>query len=540
MACNLTPRQPRGEANLLTANQRIETRALGWYELYFMQSDVAGRINPVALLTAGVLAVGALACGYLLAVDIRSLSLATVGIGWLVLLPYHSPLAVYLSTLTFGTALIVPFFPGRPYVWELASLLGWTGLVITFAMRQHHRTLGVTIRENWLLFAALAGFCLVLVVTMLGRGVGFRVLGNAQMGGRFYFQQISCAIFPLVFAACRWDERLLPRLLLAQCLMTTTYLVSDFVFSFAGGPMFLLLQFFELPGDALNFEVAARQLGLRRFQSLGIVGQGLFFALLLSFNLREFVTLRRWYLPPLAAGALAMGLYSGHRWVLVMAGLTTIYALWSQRFFNVRNTCVTVLLAIVCLAGTYGFSRELPLTVQRAVSFLPGIRVDSQSYVDAASTLHTRALLRQVGWQMVPDYLWLGRGFGLMSAVDYSYQWDPTSITWHVNQGKFYNGPIGLLVNTGLSGTIFMALFLGAGTALALRIVRRLRRDGCTDSLARACSVVASLWLAHATAFVFVAGDVEHALKTFAFLAGVLLVCDRHLQHRATQAQPSR
>ena len=505
-----------------------------------MQSDVAGRMNPVALLTAGMLAVAALACGYLLAVDVRVLSLATVGLGWLLLLPYHTPLAVYLSTLTFGTALIVPFFPGRPYVWELASLLGWSGLVLTFAMRQHHRAFATTLRENRLLFLALAGFCLVLIVTMLGRGVGFRVLGSAQMGGRFYFQQLSCAIFPLVFAACRWDERLLPRLLLAQCLLTTTYLVSDFVFSFAAGPMFVLLQFFELPGDAMNFEVSARHLGLRRFQSLGIVGQGLFFALLLSFNLREFLTLRRWYLSPLAAGALGMGLYSGHRWVLVMAGLTALYGLWSQRFFSVRNTCLTVLLAILCLAGTYAFSRELPLTVQRAVSFLPGIRVDSQSYSDAASTLHTRKLLRQVGWQMVPDYLWLGRGFGLNAAVDYSYQWEPTTITWHVNQGKFYNGPIGLLVNTGLPGTVCMALFLGAGTALALRIVRHLRRDGCTDSMTRACSLAASLWLAHTTAFLFIHGDVEHALKTFAFLAGVLLICERHLKHRAAMLQTPR
>ena len=505
-----------------------------------MQTDLSGRINPVALLTAGVLVALALACGYLLAVDVRVLSLATVGIGWLVLLPYHTPLAVYLSTLTFGTALIVPFFPGRPYVWELASLLGWSGLVLTFAMRQHHRAFATTLRENRLLFLALAGFCLVLIVTMLGRGVGLRVLGSSQMGGRFYFQQLSCAIFPLVFAACRWDERLLPRLLLAQCLLTTTYLVSDFVFSFAAGPMFLLLQFFELPGDALNFEAAAQQLGLRRFQSLGIVGQGLFFALLLSFNFREFLTLRRWYLPLLAAGSLIFGLVSGHRWVLVMTGLTALYAMWSQRFFSARNSCLMALLALLCLAVTYTFSRELPLTVQRAVSFLPGIRVDSQAYVDAASTLHTRALLRQVGWQMVPDYLWLGRGFGLNAAVDYSYQWEPTTVTWHANQGRFYNGPIGLLVNTGLSGAVCMGLFLWAGTALALRIIWRLRRDGCADSMARACSVVASLWLAHTTAFIFIHGDVEHALKTFMFLAGVLLVCDRHLQHRAVLAQTPR
>jgi len=503
-----------------------------------MQNDLAGRINPVTLLVAIALTTLALACGFLLAVDVRLLSLTAIGISWLALLPYHSQLAVYLSLLTFGTALIVPFFPGRPYVWELASLLGWSGLIITVAMRQHRRTLWATIRENWLLFAALAGFCLVLVVTMFGRGVGFRVLGNAQMGGRFYFQQISCAIFPLVFAACRWDERLLPRLLLAQCCLTTTYLVSDFVFSYAGSPMFLLLQFFELPGDALNFEVAAQRMGLRRFQSFGIVGQGLFFALLLGFNLREFVSLRRWYLPPLALGALALGLYSGHRWVLVMAGLTTLYSLWSQRFFTLRNSSVTILLAVVCLAGTYAFSRELPLTVQRAVSFLPGVRVDSQAYVDAASTMDTRRLLREYGWQMVPEYLWLGRGFGLMSAVDYSTQWDSTTVTWHVNQGRFYNGPIGLLVNTGLAGTVFMALFLGAGTALAWRIVRRLRQAGCNDSMARACSLSASLWLAHTTAFIFFHGDVEHALKTFAFLTGLLLVCDRHLRRREEGSLP--
>jgi O-antigen ligase len=479
-----------------------------------------------------VIGVTAVVAGYLLAVDSFLLALAAGAVLWGLLLPFHARIAAALAVVTFSSALIMPVFPGRPYLWEFAALLAWSGLVVTLSLRRQSPDFERTVRAHRWLFMAVAGYCAVLVATMFYRGVGLRILGSAQMGGRFYFQQLACAIFPLLFAACEFKEKALTRLFLCQCVLTGTYLVSDFAFSFAPKELYFLLAFFELPGDAINFEIQSRLFGLRRFQSLAIVGQGFVFALLTLYSLKHFYGRRALYLVPLLAAVLGVGIFSGHRWVILIVGLTVLFCAWAQRFFNLRNSLISAGAAGLLLAGVYGFSERLPLTVQRAISVLPGIRIDHQARADGASTLETRSLLRKIGWEMIPDYVWLGRGFGQSSLTDYSSYWDPTMVTWHVNQGRFYNGIIGLMVNTGVFGTAFMLLFLATGTLLAWRIMALLRRQGCHDSFARMCSVVASLWMANAIAFILIHGDSEFAMKTFSLQAGLLLACHLHLQRR--------
>jgi hypothetical protein len=98
--------------------------------------------------------------------------------------------------------------------------------------------------------------------------------------------------------------------------------------------------------------------------------------------------------------------------------------------------------------------------------------------------------------------------------------------------GRFYNGVVGLLVNTGIFGTAFMLLFLGAGTVLALKIMLLLRAHGCEDNFERVCSVVSGLWMANVIAFLFLHGDSEYAMKTFSLHAGMLLTCYHLLKRR--------
>jgi CHASE2 domain-containing sensor protein len=104
-----------------------------------------------------------------------------------------------LAIATFSSALILPLFPGRPYWWEFAALLGWSGVAMTVAMRQYAPDFAQRVRANRLLFIGMIGYCLVLFVTMYYRGVGLRILGSGQVGGRFYFQQLTCIIFPILF-----------------------------------------------------------------------------------------------------------------------------------------------------------------------------------------------------------------------------------------------------------------------------------------------------------------------------------------------------
>ena len=163
-----------------------------------------------------VIAMALVVFGYTLADDAFFAALAFGGLAWLMLMPYHATLSVTLAIATFSTAFIMPFFPGRPFVWEAAALLGWTGCVLVFSFRQYRDEMWDSIHEHkWMLFG-VAGYCLILVVTMFERGVGFRTMGGEQMGGRFYFQQLTCAIFPLMFMMLRLKEDQIRKLFVLQ------------------------------------------------------------------------------------------------------------------------------------------------------------------------------------------------------------------------------------------------------------------------------------------------------------------------------------
>ncbi len=488
----------------------------------------------------GLICVAAIFLGYLLVTNSHLLVLAALGTAWLFLLPYHAPLSISLSVATFSSAFILPYFPGRPFMWEFAALLGWTGMLVRVFMRRYAPGSTEQIHSNKWLFLGAAGYCAVLVVTMYYRGVGLRIFGGPQMGGRFYFQQLACAIFPFLFVYCRPTETTLVRLFYLQCILSLTYLISDFAFSIAPKELYFLLQFFELPSDAVGFEMGAENFGIRRYQSLNFVSAGIFALLFCRFGLKSFFTRKGILLLPLALFILAMGLLSGHRILVVLLVPTFIFCGYSQRFFNIKHNVICIGALIVFLAFTYSFAPALPLAVQRAISFLPGIDTQAQARDDAMATLETRRLLRKVGMDMAPQYFWMGRGFGQSSASDFSARWDPTTVTAHINQGKFYNGFVGLLVNTGIMGTLFMFLFLGAGTVLAIRIMRMLRNHGCEDRLSLVCSVITGLWMANVLAFLFLHGDSEYAMKTFSLQSGLLLTCQYHLKQRElTRAEGS-
>ncbi len=503
-------------------------------------SALDSRLGLQLIFWYGVIALGALMLGGFLATDQLLIALMVGGFGWLILLPYHAPLAVFLAVSTFNSAFILPFVPGRPYVWEFAGMLAWTGVIMNFSLRRYPRECATVLSQNRLLVWSSIGYCCVLIVTMFFRGFGLRILGSEQMGGRYYFQQIICAIFPLLFLMVRLNEKTMIRLFVLQCLFSATYLVSDFVFSVAPKAWFFLLSFFELSNDALGFEMMSQMRGVRRFQSLSIFGGAFVFLVVVLYRIRDFMTLRGFFPLVFALSIFALGLMGGHRMMITTVGFTLAVVAYTQRFYNTRNLLLMTAAATILLIFVYTQVEHLPQAVQRSISFLPGLTIDPQARYDAESTMMVRKTLFRLGLQMVPDYFWVGRGFARF-LDDYSL-WDPTTITFHISQGKFYNGVIGLLINTGFFGAVTMLGFMYGGTKVALRIIRHLRTYGTNDTFSRVCAVVAGQWVANAFSFIFLHGDSEWAMKTFSLQVGMLLVCDLLLRKRldaVPEATPS-
>ncbi|MCD6340134.1 MAG: hypothetical protein J7M29_12245, partial [Verrucomicrobia bacterium] len=251
-----------------------------------------------------------------LAFSAPAMALLVGFLGWLITMPYHGRLALLVGVSTFGSALLVPFM-GRPYLWEFAGILAWTGVPIALMLRQYPPDTAHVIRRNRWIFIGAAIYCATLVELMIVRGVGLRVLGSSVGGGRFYFQQIICAMFPLLFVVNRLDEKMLLRLFIIQLVLRMTYLLSDLAFSVFPGKLGWMLYFLGLSTDMINFQSKALSFGIRRYQSLGIAMPALLYLLLVRYNIRDFFGRRAWWLLPTTVAIVGISLLSGHRSVII-------------------------------------------------------------------------------------------------------------------------------------------------------------------------------------------------------------------------------
>ncbi len=456
------------------------------------------------------------------------LVLAVGGVLWLALLPYHSRLASSIALVTFASAFMVPGFPGRPFVWEFASLLGWSGAVITFALRRYSPDFPKIFRQNRWLFIWGFFYVCALVFTMRMRGTGLRIFGGERMGGRVYFQQVSVAVFPVLFMMVPFSPNQLVKLYLWQCVLSLSFIVSDLALA-SGSSMYWLLNFLELSNDSLSFEVASMTQGFRRFQSLASVSLAFFQLLLVLVPIRDFINRRAWITLPPVVLLLGLGFLGGHRALLVMISLTFLGVGWAQRVFTPPRVMILSLLLTFALTTAYLVGDRLPLAAQRALTILPGIHLDPFAEQDAAATLHGRTLMRNAGMRLIPHFLWIGRGFGQTDTVQAQWMTDDPNVNSQIESGTFYNGPVGLMVNTGLAGGVSMMAFIACGAFLAIRILKRVRQIGCESPFRRLCCVVAALYLTHTFVFTFLHGDSQFAMLLFALQTGLLVACSRHL-----------
>jgi len=482
----------------------------------------------------GACLVTAILVGLLLAGAPFFLVLGLFGTVWLMTLPYHATVAIYLFIVTINSALIIPSLPGRPFWWELAAALGVSGVIVTLALRRQAEGAGARLRQNLILFAAMAGYCAVLVFLMYYRGVGIRTFGAqgaGQMGGRLYLQQLGCAILPVLLLLNPLNERTLVRLFIIQNALSVTYILSDFIFSMGQGPFFWMLLFLELPTDGANFENQSLSFGIRRFQSFFMFTLGMLSILWIKRPLEDYANRNAFWLWPFTLGLLAIGVLSGHRHLLYICSVMLLFNAWGQRFLSFRRLAALLVVGAIFYLIMFAYSMSLPLAAQRALSFVPGIEVDRIAAEDGQATMEGRRTLRRGGMEVAKQYLWVGRGFGKNMDLDPElYRYDLSYMS--IDNGIFYNGTVGLLVNTGLVGTALMFTVLLAGSLLAWRVLKMVRQMGAGDEFLRLCSLLASFWFSLAISFVFLHGDAEYALRSFGLPVGLLVVCQWHLVRR--------
>jgi hypothetical protein len=426
-------------------------------------------------------------------------------------------------------ALIVPFFPGRPFWWELCALLAWPSLLAHFLVnRQKLAELRFDRLESRALLALL-GYVGVLGFLMMYRGVGFRAFGGGQMGGRVYAQQMVLAIVPLLMVATRLSPKQVYTAAAVGWTMSLTYVVAEFTFVGSGGVMQKILYFFELPTDGFGFISSYAITGVRRYGSFaGVATAGLACIWTLA-PLRDLFGRKAILAVPLVLGLFGLGLGSGYRNALIIPALTFIFLTWFQRFWTFRSGLAAAVALAVLLAGLYATADQLPLSVQRSISFLPEIEISHYARADAKATNIDRMDVLELALADVPKYWLAGRGFG-MERVDQA-PLDPVhgGAMLLYSQGMFYNGFFGSLLKTGVVGLLFSVAFVWFLSWMAIDLVRLVRERPFHEqsNFDRFCFLICAQWFAVVTSFYLTNGDVNWWMQQFGLPGALIMLCRR-------------
>jgi hypothetical protein len=456
------------------------------------------------------------------------------GVGWLLLLPYHTQIAIRLALATIASSLILPFLPGRPPFYEVAAILGWSGIIITLFLRRQSPGASEAFHRNLWVFLGLAGYLVVLLVLISQRGTGFMLFGAGQTGGKRYLTQLVCTIIPALFVVTLPNERLLVRFFIIQCLLSLTYVVGEFALNHLNSAVIAVLYFVDLPWDGLNFLQQRNGGGISRYQSLGYFAIAMLSLLFTLVPFKHLATRRIVWMGPLLLGLFGIGMLSGHRSFVYYTAILMLCLGFLDRFFSLARIAFLGAMLAVTLTVSYSFAESLPESIQRALYILPAFPASLQVKVDAENTTIGRQEVFTRSMQILPQYLWLGRGFASLSggAADENL----SVLDAHEQSGIFYNGPVTILINSGLPGAICLFLFFLAGTFLALRLFKHLRTHGINDAFERLCAVQVAVWFANLAVFLLVAGTPEDAVRMFGLLTGIMMTCEYHLRLRISES----
>jgi len=305
---------------------------------------------------------------------------------------------------------------------------------------------------------ALGFYLGIILLIMLIRGSGMRVFGSEQWGGSKYFNlAIAAALFwtaprqPLTERQWRF----------AFLALTVGYLLPFFalqILMLSGGRIDLTPYVQAIFSDFPDLEMADLQNALFRIQPLAFLGNALALAALVLIPVRFPHSLVAGGLIAVGAGMVGMAGYRSH--FLILAGTVILFSFlhrehlpWGRNLLRLLLIGATLFLILLVVTPL------LPPVMQRTLSVIPGLGISETVQQDAQGTVLWRVDLWKFSLSMARPYLWIGRGF-LFSPEELPW-FDVTIGHLHMFlRHSYHNGPIGLLIDTGIPGLIAGSLFL--------------------------------------------------------------------------------
>lgn len=433
--------------------------------------------------------------------------------------------------------------PGGFALRDIVTMGVFAVMVLIWMVRRYEIRLRFGLLEVML---ALQYLCLL--QAFVRNPVGFAILGSTTVGGRPYFEiAISLPLF-VVLAAQVVD-------------LKKTYLASKLFL--LGGIGSALLEVVSMLIPSLGYQVArvyqlAGSSGLRAEQAiqsgiaqvneysvgrkeyLKFIVQPLFAWLMAITRPLGLINLRRPFVVLGFMIVLLATLLSGFRSLLIWIGMMYIAAAIIRRHKgDIVVAFFAGLLILVILIGGNGQIFNLPLPMQRALSFLPG-NWDPLAEGDANSSAEWRYKM----WHEVmttDTYIenkWIGDGFGF-SMDDLQFQAQiqfgggvvtPEIMQEHfMRAGQYHSGPIQTINRVGYMGLLILTVGMICFSRYAIKVIRR--TEGTPYYV---CAMFIGLpMIVYPLFFYAVIGEYQQAIGMMTFCGGMLRLIENSMDRYA-------
>ncbi|MCX8013453.1 MAG: O-antigen ligase family protein, partial [Rectinema sp.] len=341
------------------------------------------------------------------------------------------------------------------------------------------------------------------------RGFGFRAFGAESWGGMSYLKLIIMGIFLIASKSLFLDERVLRRALFLMLTLSTLPAFAQILFLASGGNIVQQYLFIEAYiGGLLSSLQAVQTGGAVRLHALGdVVGSIMMIAAILLDRSRP---LHRIALVPISLIIFFLAALTGFRghilYIIIMALFLYVF---SQGRIRIGRLVPASAGIVATLFAAYLLAPMLPSAMQRALSWIPGIEIPLYIKLEAQMSIINRLELWRMAWEDVPRFLWIGKGFTVNPSDLYSPSVRNDWILYSYLSHNFHNGPLSLLVCTGLFGFLFATLFMITSSVEMIRQYKLVKGAGLME---RAYTFFLANHLYQVFAFFAIFGDTRESL----------------------------
>lgn len=485
------------------------------------------------LLVFGICVPLALFLGYLLATPLEATSMVFISLTLFLLLSpillkwHHEALII-----SWNLALVAFFLPGSPAV---GYLVGGLSLVFSVAKRTLLHQ-GSPIRCPSVSIPLVLLAAVVLITAQQTGGIHARALGSDAWGAMRYFQVLGAIVGYFAFVS----QPIAPqraKLMAGLFLLSGVTSVIPVLLGLGGPGLQSLLRAFAQTSITAN-DTSVFSDNFQRFVGVMFMSQAVCCFMMLRFGIRGILDLNKPWRVISFAAMILLGLLGGFRSFLIVIGIVSLAQFYFENLFRSRIFLWFFGVGVLGMALLFAFADQLPMAVQRSLSFLP-VQIDPAVRRDAAGTWDWRWEMWRVTIPLVPQYLLLGKGFNF-DGTDYylttlgaqrgmSSVYDAAMIS-----SDYHQGILTLIIPFGIWGLLAFVAFCVA----SLRVLYRNYRY-CPLGFRSINTFLLSFFVGRLIFYLFIYGEFYLDLMLFTGTVGLSLSLNGGVREPAEEPTPA-